>query len=411
MMTERTDPTKGSGPDMRILLLLGLCSYAVLLMTAAIFRLPERMVLQGLGVPALEHPFMDLRGVAAWCESFRQGQDPSITRTWVVIPGAPAQPNFLMNYSPLVLGFSWLGLSPACVFYCGIVLGMMFFAGAWMLAGHCTLSRACLWVLLICSPDAILVVERGNLDILIFILMVVALVLRDRPGVTSLLLLTGALLKFFPIVSLLPFWWKKERNARIAAVIALIVFLLYLCSIHSRILSIGGSLSGQCHSAFGCMVLVDLLSSAGVLAVVTGMPFHLILKIVALMLMVLAFGSGCILNEGDKGIFVSARSRYAFFLGAPVMGLLFLMGNQMDYKWIFFLFMVPAALELVRGTSLLGARLGSLWICGMMAYSWWTFFSDEGSLRNALLKQAVMWGVMIFGGVLAGLLWRERKFS
>lgn len=410
MMAERTARANGSGFDMRILLIVCLGAYALLLIVVGMLGLPECSVLQGLGVPALEHPFMDLRGVAAWCEAFRLGHDPAVTRTWIMIPGSPAQPNFLMNYSPLVLGFGWLGLSPVGVLYWGIISGMMFFAAVWILAGRCTLGGACLWALLIFSPDAVLVVERGNLDVLLFVLLIGALEFRGRPAIASLLILAGALLKFFPIVSLLALWSKNKWHSKIAAAIATLFFLLFLFWIRSRIVSIGGSLSGQCHSAFGCGVIADLFISVGFPTIVEGIPLHLILKLGALLLLVLSFAAGRLLSRANGVPSVTARSLDAFFLGAPVMALLFVMGNQMDYKWIFLMFMVPAALEL-RGDSLPVARLSLVWLFLMMVYSWWTFFSDEGSLRNALLKQTVMWGVMISGTILAGILWRERRDS
>ena len=144
---------------------------------------------------------------------------------------------------------------------------------------------------------------------------------------------------------------------------------------------------------------------------VAGESLQLLLKTVAIVLLLLSFGTGLLLNSRRWKSSVTGRSLYAFFLGAPVMGLLFIIGNQMDYKWIFLLFMIPAVLEMIDGESKPVVRIAIVWLCGMTTYSWWTFFSDEGSLRNALLKQAAMWIVMISGALLAGILWRERRSS
>jgi hypothetical protein len=62
---------------------------------------------------------------------------------------------------------------------------------------------------------------------------------------------------------------------------------------------------------------------------------------------------------------------------------------QFDYKLIFLLFAVPAAIELASGlnaTLRAGARI---WISLLFFYSYWMFFSGEACLRNFLLKQAV----------------------
>jgi len=264
---------------------------------------------------------------------------------------------------------------------------------------------------LICSPDAVLVVERGNLDIFLFVFLVGALELREHPPFDSALILVGALFKFFPIVALLAPWGKAGRHLKISAGIAAMLFLLFLFLLRSRIVSIGASLSGQCHSAFGCAVPADLLVLAGFPATVAGVPLHLFFKVVAILLLLLSFGTGLFLNRRRWKPSITGRSLYAFFLGAPVMGLLFLIGNQMDYKWIFLLFIIPAVLEMIDGESKPMVRIAIVWLCGMTIYSWWTFFSDEGSIRNALLKQSVMWVVMISGAFLAGVLWRERRLS
>jgi hypothetical protein len=79
----------------------------------------------------------------------------------------------------------------------------------------------------------------------------------------------------------------------------------------------------------------------------------------------------------------------------------------MDYKWIFFLPMVPAVLELFDSSDAIESGVSKIWFGGILAYSYWTFFSDEGSLRNALLKQAVMWVVMGTTAFLAGRLWKK----
>lgn len=396
--------------DMRILILACACAYALLLVLAVGMRgLPERGVLQVVGVPALEHPFMDLRGVAAWCEAFRQGKDPAITPTRIMIPGSPDQPNFLMNYSPLVLGFGWLGMLPGGVISWGILMGVLFIWGVWFLAGPCRLRECCVWVLLLCSPDAVLAIERGNLDILVFVMLVAALEWRARPPVGAGLILAGALLKFFPIAALLAVWREKRVRAKLCAGIAAGLFLLFLCPIRSRILSIGGSLSGQCHSAFGCVVPADLLIHGGFPVEVAGIPLHALLRAGAVVMILVSLGVGYLLRRRDGVTDLSGRSVHGFFLGAPLIVLLFISGNQMDYKWIFLLFMVPSSLELMRGAGQPGAWIAKIWLFGVTVYSWWTFFSDEGSLRNMLLKQTVIWIVMMSGALLAGMLWKERK--
>jgi cytochrome bd-type quinol oxidase subunit 2 len=70
--------------------------------------------------------------------------------------------------------------------------------------------------------------------------------------------------------------------------------------------------------------------------------------------------------------------------------------------------MVPAGLDLIHSSCETEAIAAKAWFVCMALYSWWTFFSDEGSLRNALLKQGMMWIVMLLSTFLAGALWNRR---
>jgi len=80
----------------------------------------------------------------------------------------------------------------------------------------------------------------------------------------------------------------------------------------------------------------------------------------------------------------------------------------MDYKWVFFLLMVPASMELARSQLSVEALSAKMWFYTISAYSYWTFFSDEGSLRNALLKQLLMWVAVFLSAFLAGRVWYRR---
>jgi hypothetical protein len=50
------------------------------------------------------------------------------------------------------------------------------------------------------------------------------------------------------------------------------------------------------------------------------------------------------------------------FAGGPHDGGVFVLSNQMDYKWTFYLFMVPAALELSESRS----GSGTVGVAGMV---------------------------------------------
>lgn len=406
-MSER----KGKIPvkDWRWIILLAAMVYAVLLGVGAMFggRATAQHLLQFMGVPALEHPFMDMRGVAAWCEAASEGKNPSLEITYITFAGEKPVRDFLMNYSPLVLTLGSFGLDQNHSVAWAIALGLLYAASLWFLCGPCSPSHAFLWVILLLSPASVMVVERGNLDMMLFLLIVVSLLLKANCFGASAVILIAGLIKFFPIGALPALWREGGKRNRVAVILAGAIFVTFLFLLRSRLGLIGTSLTGQYQSAFGCGVVADLLRHYGIIGDGNYDSIRRALTILGIALLSLSgligFLDGKIREQGA----LSGRMQYAFFLTAPFMLGLFVLGNQMDYKWIFFLPMVPAILELLESPDAMEAQISKMWMGGILVYSYWTFFSDEGSLRNALLKQAVMWVVMGMTAFLAGRLWKK----
>jgi len=395
--------------DWRWILVLAVIFYTAIVGVAGFFgsRTISQHLLQFMGVPALDHPFMDMRGVAAWCDAAAVGKNPAVEVTYITLPGEKPVRDFLMNYSPLVLILGRFGLDQNHAQAWAIMLGLLYVASLWFLSRPCCLRKAFLWIILILSPASVLVVERGNLDMLLFALLVTALLVRKHPLRASAAILVAGLIKFFPVGALLAVWREGGGRNRSAAILSGAIFLIFLFFLRSRLGLIGTSLTGQYQSAFGCGVGADLLRHYGNIGDGNYESIRGVLVILGVVLLAITGASGFLTSNTAAPRTLSERMQYAFFLTAPLMLGLFVMGNQMDYKWIFFLPMVPAVLELFDSSDAIESGVSKIWFGGILAYSYWTFFSDEGSLRNALLKQAVMWVVMSMTAFLAGRLWKK----
>lgn len=372
---------------------------------------PHVPLLHGLGVPALEVPFMDLHGVAAWCEADSRGVDPSNVQTRILLPDGNLQPNFLMNYPPMVLSLRYAGLTPDRVVVFGILLGAVYVAAAMCLMGHCDLRHGILWALLLASPLSLLVVERANLDIVVFACFALALMLRGSLLASGGSILVAGLLKLYPAAGFAAVWMSGKRHARISAAGFCGLMLVYILTLLPRLSAISGSLQDQSKSSFGADVMVDIFLAHGVLGETIAPLASSGMKVLALISAILGIAGGFFLGKSSPGVSVSERSMVAFWLAAPMSIVLFILSNQMDYKWIFLLFIVPVVFEVMKNSSRLVGLLAKVWLMAMGIYSYWTFFSGEESLRNALLKQAVMWGVFLASVVLTGVMLAARSFS
>lgn len=363
-------------------------------------------VLHVAGVPALEVPFMDLRGVATWCDADAEGIDPAKIQTSIPMPDGSRQPNFLMNYPPVVLVLSQAGLGATSVGYFGIFLAVLYFISALFLMGRIDLSDGWVWALLLISPLSLLLVERANLDILVFALFVAALFLRRHPALAAFAIFIAGVFKLYPAAGLSAPAMQSGRAGKICAVVGVGLFCGYLAFLLPRLAAIGGSLSNQYRSCFGSDVACDILIGHGVMNVLTGRFASEVLQLLAAVLCLLSLAAGYFVSDGSKIRMLTRRAEFAFWLAGPMMLALFILSNQMDYKWTFYLFMVPAALELARVPQGHERHLARIWLLFLGLYSYWTFFSGEESLRNALWKQGVMWLVFMAASGLAGMMVR-----
>jgi len=397
--------------DQRWIIALAIASYVFLVCIAGQLggHATSQHLLQFLGVPALEHPFMDMRGVAAWCEAAAEGKNPSLKITYITFPGEKPVRDFLMNYSPLVLTLGRCGLDQNHAGAWALILASLYAISLWFLFGAFTTRQAFLWSILILSPASVMVVERGNLDMMLFVLIVASLLLRKNALGSTGPIMLAACIKFFPIGALVAPWRESGKANRMAVILATAVFLTHLFFLNSSLAQIRTSLTGQYQSAFGCTVSADLLRHYGLISDWIYGLIRIGLTVMGCLFVAILGISGHLTLKPHTRKTLSNRMLYAFFLTAPFMLGLFVLGNQMDYKWIFFLPMVPAMLELLDSPDELESKLSKIWIGGILVYSYWTFFSDEGSLRNALFKQVVMWVVMLSTAFLAGRLWKKEE--
>lgn len=366
-------------------------------------------VLHVAGVPALEVPFMDLRGVATWCDASAKGIDPAKIQTSIQMPDGTQQPNFLMNYPPVVLGLRYVGLDAASVDRFGALLMLVYVASVFSLIGCVGMREGLIWAFLLLSPLSVLLVERANLDIFVFALFAAALALRRHPLGAGVMIFIAGVLKLYPTAGLGALAMRSGRINKACAVAGIGLFCVYLICWVPGLSSIGGSLADQYRSCFGADVGYDILRAHGAWNVVDGGFISLLLQGFGIISCVIALVIGFLNTDGTLSREMSERSVFSFWMAAPMLIALFLLSNQMDYKWTFYLFMVPAVLEMVKSPGRLERGLAKFWMGCLLIYSYWTFFSGEESLRNALLKQGVMWLVFLASSGIAGMLLKCRQ--
>lgn len=332
-----------------------------------------------LGVPAAAQSFLDLRSVTSGWECTRAGVE--------IIPVNPCDPyGRPANYPSLWMAPAELGLGEGSTVYLGIATALVFLASVLVAVGRLGLWEALVYAAAACSPAVMLGVERGNADLLVFALVVLALALFRR-GVSGRALAHGvlvlaAMLKLFPLFALGVLLRQRRSWALAGAGAALLVLAVYGVVNAGEIRAIGASVPQEVPYSYGIGVAVDAAQlavrriasapdalgspAAGVLA-------HLVVGMAGLALAALLAWHRRDLRRPSVAEEEPPRARRdldAFWAGAGIFVATFALFNNYDYRLVFLLLTLPQLLRWTReprplmpfaGAALAGV-LVSLWL-------------------------------------------------
>ena len=188
------------------------------------------------------------------------------------------------------------------------------------------------------SPPAVLALERGNYDLLIFALVVATIVLLARfPKISSLVLSVATLAKLFPIGLVLIFLQGKKLFW--LAFVPIAFLLSYFFFSPSEFLSVSLNTPRPNSDGFGQFVPHGLVGSVTYLSfaqkVFIWAGFHL-LSFLIYALLAKSFIQR--VQEWDivKSLLASRTATSMVVGGTGVSGVVYLIGNSYDYRLIFF---------------------------------------------------------------------------
>ena len=235
------------------------------------------------------------------------------------------------------------------------------FVGRWTTQWQ-YLTMAAFLALILFSPASMLALERGNVDLFIFILCALALLtLENRVWLSAGFFMLATLLKLFPIFAFVAFLQRGKKHFFIISIAASAILLIYAALTYSNIVASyaftekGGDLS------YGVTVLPLYLH-----------PFLAAPNIYGIFILGSYFAAFGLFGSA---VFYGIRSKLlpvadvhhlaAFRLGAAIYVGTFFLGNNWDYRLIFLLFTIP---QLVSwGAASRAAR----WILAMLILSCW----------------------------------------
>lgn len=154
-----------------------------------------------VGVQPMRPMFADWVNVLSSAETFAAGGNPYLAN--------PTDPHGRMfSYGPWWLWLGALGLTRADAWWLGVLLALAFLAAAAAVVRPRDAREAGWFAALLVSPPVLLGLERGNSDLVIFVLIALAgwLVGRERSHAAQVaatgVLVSAAALKLYPLVAL-----------------------------------------------------------------------------------------------------------------------------------------------------------------------------------------------------------------
>ena len=322
--------TRLAGSQSARLVVLGmLCGYFTLLLA-----LGGHAEWSRLGVPAVEPDFYDLRSVTSGWDCARRHEG-----SWPVNPcdrgGRPE------NYPRLWMAASVLGLGEDDTYLLGFLLAAAFLVAAILvLSPGAPPGDAVVYGLALCSPAVMFGVERGNVDIALFVLIAASGLVMRRPrygaATASALILVAAILKLFPIAAVGMLARLPRRVAVVCVSVVLVLFGIYAAITFRDIQTIERVLPQGDEYAYGVHIFGGWLGR--VVAPGRMWDAGLILLTIAVAIAV----RGRLRDRLRTG---HSRELDLFWAGAGIYVATFALVRSSDYRLVFLLLAVP---QLVR---------------------------------------------------------------
>ncbi len=283
--------------------------------------------LMAMGISSYGMIYLDSYAILAALDAVRAGADPHIANPLDFLWRTHA-------YSDWWLALRWLGLGRADNFLMGSVWGASFAASCWLAIRPRNFREAGWMAALLLSPPFLLVLNRANNDLVIFVLLMLCGVaatgtswMRQLFAMGALVLATG--LKYYPAPAALAFLWARPvRRMPVLVAGALVAVALTLASVWSQIPR------GQFHVDSGIYKI-----GAPLLGRDLGWTDPTSMKLSLFLLALAAIGlAGGRITTGlaTRG---EARERVLAVMGAIVLLACFTAGVSFAYRWIFLFWM------------------------------------------------------------------------
>jgi hypothetical protein len=342
-----------------------------------------RAILSQMGFRPFDFPFLDMHGLLATAECYRRGVD--------VISSNPCDVlGRTLDYSPFWLVTASLGIGTSMTMRLGLILDLIFLGSVFFLPQAKSWSAVAVMSAALLSSAVAMALERANLDLAIFVIALLAAGWSLRgPVLRSLgygLIMLAALVKYYPAIMLLLAWRERARFLLSLAAAVLAVGVLFVWVEGPMLLRALHNIdTRQFPTTFSAINLPQ-----GIAQLVAPDAASLARMLEFVLAALAAIYAYAIARRGDlSGVLHSLprRDRNLLLIGCLLILGCFFTAENVPYRNIYFLFILPALAESWRAGASVAARRRLALLTGAILFLMWAPF----------FRRAVEQGVAAFG--------------
>ncbi len=345
-------------------------------------------------VPARAPIFLDFRLIPGSAESFAHGYEPSIEN-----PYDPTQRIF--NYPAFWRLFFYTGITQDDTTWIVILMIILFFCGVILFPQNISISSA-LWMLLIVfSPASMLLYERGNVDLIVFLICVLTILALDySTSMAAAILVFGAVVKMFPLFGLTIFLREPKRRSILILLASILFMVAYSSATFESQRAAWSTTARGGDKSYGAFVFISRFNSYFQTFSSNLFSFNqwrLIFELGVLVLISLAVILA--IREEQPLLASHERNLTAFRMGASIYIGTFILGNNWDYRLAFLVLVIPQFSDWFQETTKRYQRVVVAMMIGVVLSCWYLFLKidlplipfKDPSNRVFVLDEVINW--------------------
>lgn len=281
--------------------------------------------------------FVDLKVLLCGLDAAEVGADPYKA---ICYNGNP-----IFNYPIAWTIFSSIPfLDEGNLIYLGISMGVLVFIFIFLFIGKISLTESIIYSVIFISPAIILGIERGNCDLLIYMMLFIPFVKSKVSPITlGIVVLITSILKLYPIGALVGLLFNnnnKFNNKLIIFSTILLLFIVYLILFRENIAVVSSQTPRPFYGfSYGFGNIPSLL--------IKNFPsFEFLIIIGCVVLFVIQFFVLSILfSKSLRSLVIMNNNKgYAFIAGCCIFLITSVIGYNFEYRLVFLLFTIPQIL-------------------------------------------------------------------